>query len=91
VTDEQQQDQSLEMRVAALEEKLASLQITEDDLKTYHRVARMLGGVPSRAFEGTTSETLYLYRPDRCDPCGRLSCGRFSGSIIAAEDVFGGF
>ena len=35
-------EKSLEMRVAELEDKLAQVHITEDDLKAYHKVSSLL-------------------------------------------------
>jgi len=37
-------EKTLEMRVAELEDKLSKLQISEEDMKTYHRVSAALGG-----------------------------------------------
>lgn len=37
---------SLEMRVAELEDKLAQLHISEDEMKTYQKVASKLGAAP---------------------------------------------
>jgi hypothetical protein len=39
-----QQGKSLEMRVAAIEDKLAKLHISEEEMKTYEKVASLLGG-----------------------------------------------
>ncbi len=84
MTDEERQHQDLEMRVAALEEKLASMEITEDDLKGYYRVARALGGAPARM----TPAALALYDTYRCHPCQRCALPQ---SDIPGEEVFGGF
>jgi hypothetical protein len=35
---------SLEMRVAAIEDKLAKLNITEEEMKTYEKVSSLMGG-----------------------------------------------
>lgn len=37
-------EKSLEMRVAELEDKLAQLHVTEDEMKAYHKVSSLLGG-----------------------------------------------
>jgi len=37
-------ERSLEMRIAAIEDKLANLNISEEDLKVYNRVAAQLAG-----------------------------------------------
>jgi hypothetical protein len=39
-----QQGKSLEMRVAALEDKLAKLHITEEEMRAYEKVSSLLGG-----------------------------------------------
>jgi len=41
---EQQEDRTLEMRVAELENKLSQVHITEDDMKAFRKVASALGG-----------------------------------------------
>lgn len=37
-------EKSLEMRVAELEDKLSKIHVTEDEMKTYQKVASMMGG-----------------------------------------------
>jgi hypothetical protein len=38
-----EQQKSLEMRVAELEDKLSKIHITEDEMKAYHKVSSLLG------------------------------------------------
>jgi hypothetical protein len=42
--DEKSDVKSLEMRIAAIEDKLNKLNISEEDMKTYQRVSAALGG-----------------------------------------------
>jgi hypothetical protein len=49
---EQQEDRTLEMRVAELENKLAQVHITEDDMKAFRKVASALGGGAAAAPAG---------------------------------------
>lgn len=39
-----EQEKTLEMRVAELEDRLAQVHVTEDELKAYRKVAGLLGG-----------------------------------------------
>jgi hypothetical protein len=43
---EEKELKSLEMRVAAIEDKLAKTQITEEEMRTYHKVAAAMGMTP---------------------------------------------
>jgi hypothetical protein len=58
MADEKSDVKSLEMRLAALEDKLAKLNITEEELKAYEKVSSMLGGSAS-----------YTPAPDSCQIC----------------------
>jgi len=42
-------EKTLEMRVAALEDKMSKISITEEEWKAYQKVARLLGQCTSRA------------------------------------------
>src|SRR5262249_38401494 len=42
-------EKTLEMRVAELEDKLAKVHITEEEMKAYHKVSALLGGAQSPA------------------------------------------
>ena len=44
-----EQPKTLEMRVAELEDKLAKIHITEEELKAYQKVASLLGAAPAAA------------------------------------------
>lgn len=41
---DQPKEKSLEMRVAELEDKLAQVHITEDEMKAYQKVSSLIGG-----------------------------------------------
>jgi hypothetical protein len=41
---DQSKEKSLEMRVAELEDKLAKMHVTEDEMKAFHKVSALLGG-----------------------------------------------
>lgn len=38
---------SLEMRIAAIEDKLSKMHVTEEEMKAYEKVSAMMGGVPA--------------------------------------------
>jgi hypothetical protein len=42
--EKKQKEKSLEMRVAELEDKLAKVHITEEEMRAYHKVSNLLGG-----------------------------------------------
>jgi hypothetical protein len=44
---------SLEMRIAALEDKLSKMHITEEEMKAYEKVASMMGGVPAASAQAS--------------------------------------
>ena len=71
---DQTQRQGLEMRVAALEDKLAALQATED----LHKVRNVLGRVSAATvapFEAAIPCITCVRCVDTCLPCGRCTCG----------------
>jgi hypothetical protein len=43
--DKKTSEKTLEMRLAELEDKVAKIHITEDELKAYHKVSALMGGV----------------------------------------------
>lgn len=45
-----EQQKSLEMRVAELEDKLSKIYITEDEIKAYQKVVGLLGGASGFCF-----------------------------------------
>jgi hypothetical protein len=44
VTVADEQEKSIEMRLAAIEDKLAQMNVTEDELKAYNKVAGLMAG-----------------------------------------------
>jgi hypothetical protein len=44
MADKKESEKTLEMRVAELEDKLKGLQITEEEMKAYNKVAALMGG-----------------------------------------------
>jgi hypothetical protein len=44
MADKKESEKTLEMRVAELEDKLKGLQVTEEEMKVYNKVASLLGG-----------------------------------------------
>jgi hypothetical protein len=46
MADETKPSKTLEIRVAELEDKLAKLHVTEDEMKAYHKVTALMGGAP---------------------------------------------
>lgn len=91
---------SLEMRVAALEDKLSKLNISEEEMKTYQKVASLLGGGVPAAAPGLSPQVCTISRTPifncwryrficfecQCGPCNPEGGGGggFGGS-------FGGF
>jgi hypothetical protein len=49
-------EKSIEMRVAELEDKLAQMHITEDELKAFNKVAGMMGLAPRAPAAGPAAE-----------------------------------
>jgi hypothetical protein len=49
--EKKQNEKSLEMRVAELEDKLAKFHITEEEMRAYHKVNNLLGGQPAAPAE----------------------------------------
>lgn len=49
--DEKQHEKTLEMRVAELEDKLAQIHITEEEMRAYHKVNNLLRGQPAGPVE----------------------------------------
>lgn len=43
MADDKKSDKSIEMRLAEIEDKLAKLHITEEEMKAYHKVSNLLG------------------------------------------------
>jgi hypothetical protein len=57
-----EEKKTLEMRVAELEDKLAQVHISEDEMSTYHKVAAKLGGAAPCASPGPPP-------PPQCAQC----------------------
>jgi hypothetical protein len=57
-----EQQKSLEMRVAELEDKLSKIHITEEEMKAYQKVASLLGAQ-------STGGTAFACIVNRCFPC----------------------
>jgi hypothetical protein len=49
--EKKQHEKSLEMRVAELEDKLAKLHITEEEMRAFQKVSNLLGGQPAAPAE----------------------------------------
>jgi hypothetical protein len=49
--EKKQHEKSLEMRVAELEDKLAKIHITEEEMRAYHKVSNLLAGQPAALAE----------------------------------------
>lgn len=58
--EKKQNEKTLEMRVAELEDKLAQIHITEEEMRAYHKVSNLLRGQPAGPVEppGGTSGPL---------------------------------
>jgi hypothetical protein len=100
MADEKDHAKSLEMRVAAIEDKLAKLNITEEEIKAYEKVSAMLGGgVPAASAQASAPVPIArqvvvqcwrCIRPIitvcecQCGPCIMGGGGGFGGG-------FGGF
>jgi hypothetical protein len=57
-----EESKSLEMRVAAIEDKLSKLHITEEEMKTYEKVAAALGGGAQAPIAGTSPQVCTISR-----------------------------
>jgi hypothetical protein len=49
--EKKQTEKTLEMRVAELEDKLAQIHITEEEMRAYHKVSNLLRGQPAGPVE----------------------------------------
>jgi hypothetical protein len=74
---------TLEMRVAELEDKLAKINITEDDLKAYHKVSALMGG-GSAAAPAATAHGCILPSACRISGCWSECRGCIISSCITA-------
>ena len=53
--EQEKSERTLEMRVAELEDKLAQVHITEDELKAFHKVSALLGGAGAPTAAGAAA------------------------------------
>src|SRR5436309_599078 len=67
------QQKSLEMRLAALEDKLSKMHVTEEEMKAYEKVSAMMGDAPAMSTQSSPqlspqvcvvarSRTVYCWR-----------------------------
>jgi len=54
---ESEQIKTLEMRIAALEDKLSKMNVTEEEMRAYEKVSALMGGAPQGAPGDITSDT----------------------------------
>lgn len=69
MADKKESEKTLEMRIAELEDKLKGLQITEEEMKAYNKVASLMGGVVPQAgagVEATAGGVGLTPAPDSC-------------------------
>jgi hypothetical protein len=66
-------EKSLEMRVAELEDKLAKLNITEEEMKAFQKVSSLLGGGAAGAGAGFTEAGAAVPMPQTA-PSSIISC-----------------
>ena len=66
------EQKTLEMRVAELEDRLAKIHITEDELKAYQKVASLVGGQAAAA--GPTPQPFTCIGPCVPNPCVISQC-----------------
>ncbi len=79
----EKETKSLEMRVAALEDKLSKLNVTEEEMKTYQKVASLLGGgVPAAGAGPTTALSPQICTISRTPI---FNCWRFRTPIFVCE------
>jgi hypothetical protein len=86
------EERSLEMRIAAIEDKLANLNISEEDLRVYNRVSAQLAGragsSPCVAAQSFFSCAIicycncHIYNP----PCVN-DCIPFYGGVLGAGGI----
>jgi hypothetical protein len=79
-----QQEKTLEMRLAELEDKLSKLHITEEELKAYQKVASLLGAVPGTGAGVSTAFTCII-RPCIIAQCVIQQC---IACIIRPQCIF---
>jgi len=56
MADEKGSSKSLEMRIAAIEDKLAKMNVTEEEMKAYEKVSALMGGgVPAASSQASAA------------------------------------
>ena len=89
------EEQSLEMRVAALEDKLASVQVTEQDWEGFRKVSQLMpASVPASESAlplcircVTCASCVRCVRCSSCIRCSRCSCLPTCSPCIAAAEA----
>ena len=66
MADKKEPEKTLEMRVAELEDKLKGLQVTEEEMKAYNKVAAMMGGGGAIGCLATAGPVGLTPVPDSC-------------------------
>lgn len=101
-TDEKK-ERTIEMRLAAIEDKLSQLNVTEDEMKAYQKVSSLMGSqAAGPALSGGATAAYICYpilrhrfiprfrfiHPAECNECG--PCAE-SGGGLTGGGGFGGF
>lgn len=98
---------TLEMRIAALEDKLSGMNVTEEEMRAYEKVSALMGGAPERAAGnciGNDPETSFACQISRvprvitriprirfCNECFCGPCACDIGGGAGGSGGFGGF
>lgn len=95
-----EQQKSLEMRVAELEDKLSKMHVTEEEMKAYQKVASLLGGGQAAAGTALSPQFCIIYRCIinplciiRCiirPVCECFECGGGGGCILGSGGLGSG-
>ena len=98
-----EKEKSIEMRLAAIEDKLRQLNVTEDEMKAYQKVASLMGTTQAgTGLSAGTSASYICYpilrhrliprfrfiHPAECNECG--PCNEAGGGLSGGGG-FGGF
>jgi len=63
---DKESEKTLEMRVAELEDKLKGLQVTEEEMKAYNKVAALMGGGAAAPSAAGIAAPSSIPTPDNC-------------------------
>ena len=94
-----EEPRTLEMRVAAIEDKLAQLNVTEEEMRAYQKVASLMGGraaaAPAATQQFTCISNCVIAIPvsSTCihiRPVGVNDCIQFSPQAVATNPLSGG-